>query len=109
MAELVIKSDTYLLSTFHKYFLFSHFAWLQKGDKKVGGTPGFLALHIGVRYFLMHVDLTKGVNNWTNLPEFEEFNKSLDHVLVDGNEKQLQMDKVGKVLSNDKTNVREAL
>jgi hypothetical protein len=94
MAEPVIKSDTYLLSAFHKYFLFSHFAWLQKGDERVGGTPGFLARHIGVRYFLMHADLTEGVNNWANLPEFEEFNKSLDNV-VNENEKQLQKDKVG--------------
>ena len=31
-----VKSDIYLISAYHKYFLFSHFAWLQKGDPFIG-------------------------------------------------------------------------
>jgi hypothetical protein len=94
MAEPTIKSDVHLIAAYHNHFLFSNFAWLQKGDPENGGTPGFLARHIAVRHFLMHSDLTDGITNWTCLPAFlEAFVKSLDHLTEDA-QKQLQKDKV---------------
>ena len=31
-----VKSNIYLIAAYHKYFLFSHFVWLQKGDPFIG-------------------------------------------------------------------------
>ena len=42
-----IKSDIHLIAAYHKYFLFSHFSWLQKGDSNLGNHAGFLSAHIG--------------------------------------------------------------
>jgi hypothetical protein len=41
----------------------------------------------------MHCDLTNGLSNWTTLPAFESFVKSLDN-LADDKEKELQKEKV---------------
>uniref|UniRef100_A0A6T7ILL0 Uncharacterized protein n=1 Tax=Attheya septentrionalis TaxID=420275 RepID=A0A6T7ILL0_9STRA len=72
LGEVTIRSDVHIIAAFHEYYLFSHFAWLQKGDPDVGNTPGFLARHIGVRYFLMHSQLVKANTDeaWRNIPEF---------------------------------------
>eukprot|EP00978_Attheya_sp_CCMP212_P040254 scaffold217766_cov49-Attheya_sp.AAC.2 len=51
MAEPAIKSDVHLIAAYHNHFLFSNFAWLQKGDPENGDTPGFFARHIAVRHF----------------------------------------------------------
>ena len=72
MSEPVIISDVHLIGAFHEYFLFPHFAWLQKGDTQNGGTPGFLARHMITSYYLMHSDLTKGETSWDTLPSTKE-------------------------------------
>ena len=67
MNEPIIISDIKLISCFHDTFLNQHFDWLQKGDQDIGDTPGYLGRHMLVRYFLMHSDLEKMINNgWKN-------------------------------------------
>ena len=57
MNNKVILNDLELLVAFHSFFLFTHFKFMQDGDKECGGTPGFIARHMTVRYFLMVEDL----------------------------------------------------
>ena len=81
MREPEIVSDIKLISCFHAVFLNSHFAWLQKGDKEIGGTPGYLGRHMLVRYFLMFSDLKKLTNGgWRQEggEKMEPFLKSLE-------------------------------
>jgi hypothetical protein len=92
MLEPVVVSDVHLIAAFHTYFLFPHFAWLQKGDDTVGGTPGFLARHMVSSYFLMHSDLTAGEIGWESLPAFTDFISSLETLSND--ETVLQKNKV---------------
>ena len=61
--EPAIISDVQLIACFHTIFLNRHLAWLQKGDKKIGDTPGFLGRHMFSRYFLMHDCLQSLMNN----------------------------------------------
>ena len=63
MDEPIIVSDIKLISSFHEAFLNHHFHWLQNGDEGIGGTPGYLGRHMLVRYFLMHSDLKKMVDD----------------------------------------------
>ena len=51
----VILSDVNLISCFHDAFLNTHFSWMQKGDKLVGNTPGFLGRHMFSRFYLMQL------------------------------------------------------
>lgn len=46
-----IINDLYLLTSFHKVFLFPHFKYLQLGDDSATGTPSFQARHLLVRHF----------------------------------------------------------
>ena len=48
LAKPVIQSDLELIVSFHKTWLFKHFKFLQHGDEKLEGEPGFLARHITV-------------------------------------------------------------
>jgi hypothetical protein len=57
-----IVSDNSLINAYHKCFLCSHFAWLQKGDPELGGKPGFINRRISVGYFLMHKELSLAYN-----------------------------------------------
>ena len=59
VAEPIIVSDIKLIASYHNAFLNGHFSWFQKGDKQIGGTPGYLGRHVLVRYFLMWSDLEK--------------------------------------------------
>jgi hypothetical protein len=43
-----VVSGISLIDAYHKYFLCSHFAWLQKGDPELGNKPGFINRHIAV-------------------------------------------------------------
>lgn len=73
------KSDVHLISAYHRHFLFSHFAWLQKGDPNIGNQAGLLSAHIGSRYFLMHQDLEQAMDNgWKTLSVFDKFKQSLE-------------------------------
>ena len=69
LKEPMILSDVKLIAGFHKSFLDNHFAWMQKGDIDIGNSPGFLGRHMLMRYFLMHTDLSKLLNEelWPNL------------------------------------------
>ena len=57
MDQPMIVCNHELMCVFHTWFLFLHFAYLQKGNAALGGTPSFLSWHILVRYFLMQEDL----------------------------------------------------
>lgn len=81
MQTRIVRSDVVFLSNFHKYYLFDHFEWLQRGDMVVGGSKaGFLNRHIGVRYFLMYTDLSDAftADHWKALPAFEEYVASIE-------------------------------
>jgi hypothetical protein len=41
-----VVSNISLIDAYHKYFLCSHFAWLQQGDPEPGNKPGFISCHI---------------------------------------------------------------
>jgi hypothetical protein len=75
MNESTIISDLYLIEAYCSFFLDKHFAWMQKGDKFVGGEPGYISRHLAVRYFIMQSDLSRGLKNkWKILDEFRRFN-----------------------------------
>jgi hypothetical protein len=75
-----IESDIHLIHAYHKYFLCSHFAWLQKGDSQLGNKPGFLNRHIAVRYFLMLQELSAAYEGqgWKALDAFKNFRESME-------------------------------
>ena len=50
MTNKAILNDLELLVAFHSVFLFTHFKFLQDGDKECGGTPSFIARHMTARY-----------------------------------------------------------
>jgi hypothetical protein len=89
-----VKSDVHLIHAYHSHFLASHFSWLQKGDKELGGKPGFLNRHIAVRYFLMHEDLCAAydMEGWKLLPVFAGFRESI--AVLDADERLEQEKKV---------------
>mmetsp|Transcript_18747 Transcript_18747/g.26403 ORF Transcript_18747/g.26403 Transcript_18747/m.26403 type:complete len:109 (+) Transcript_18747:198-524(+) len=74
MREETICNDLHLLVSFHKYFLFHHFAFLQKGDPNCDGTPNFISHHLALRYYYMLSDflmqvkqsIVKYFSNWVN-------------------------------------------
>ena len=77
--EPIIVSDIKLISCFHDVFINGHFSWLQKGDKDIGGTPGFLGRHMLLRYYLMSSDLKMLINNgWKKCKGMEIFTNSLN-------------------------------
>ena len=79
MDEPIIMSDINLLAAIHKYYLFPHFSWAQKGDEEAGGTPSFLARHMFIRYFLMVSDLESAMESkWKLIEKFDEFKATLD-------------------------------
>ena len=67
-----VRSDIYLIAAYHKYFLFSHFAWLQKGNPFIGEKAGFLSRHIAGRYFLMQSELVVALKDdvWKEMVDF---------------------------------------
>ena len=86
-----------MLFSYHTYFLFTHFKWLQLGDPKIGGKKsGYLNWHIAVRYFLMNEDLHAAIqdNKWKTLPEFSTFcetNGNLSSYDWDMQEKKIKL------------------
>jgi hypothetical protein len=52
-----VVSDISLIDAYYKYFLCSHFAWLQREDPELGNKPGFINCHIAVQDFLMHKEI----------------------------------------------------
>ena len=84
-----IKSDVHLINAFHKHFLSPHFAFLQKGDEKIGGTPGFLNRHIAGHYFLMHSDLNvASQGGWQELNAYQGFVASLQNLSQEEKDQQ---------------------
>jgi hypothetical protein len=75
-----IVSDISLIDAYHKYFLCSHFAWLQRGDPELGNKPGFINCHNAVRHFLMHEELSLAYNmeGWKTIDAFEAFRGSME-------------------------------
>ena len=75
MNENTIISDLYLIEAYCSFFLDKHFAWMQKGDKFVGGEPGYISRRLAVRYFSMQSVLMRELNSkWKNVDEFVRFN-----------------------------------
>ena len=74
----VIMNDLELLISFHKFFIFPHFQFLQLGDPKTGGTPSFLGRHCTFRYYLMRRDIysIKG-EQWSVHEHFRDFRETL--------------------------------
>ena len=85
-----IVSDISLIDAYHKYFLCSHFAWLQKGDPELGNKPGFINRHIAVRFFLMHEELSNAYNmeGWKTIDDFQAFRDSMEGLDQEAKTKQ---------------------
>ena len=49
-----------------------HFTWHKHIDPETK-TPGFLAPHIAVHYFLQHTDFEEMSSNWLTKTEFQDF------------------------------------
>jgi hypothetical protein len=90
-----VKSDVHLIDAFHKHFLNTHFAFLQKGDDEIGGTPCFINRHIGGRYFLMHCDIV-AAKEWRSLEPYNGFVASL--LGLDDEQRIEQTNKANKFL-----------
>jgi hypothetical protein len=58
-----IRADVELVVAYHDTFFFKHFKWLQRGDPQIGNRPGFISRHVGVRYYLMLMEL----DSWYDL------------------------------------------
>ena len=79
MNEERIISDVKLIADFYSIFCAPHFSWMQKGDKKIGGTPGFLGRHMLSRYFLMYSCLDKlRDGGWKRVEEMVSFRNGLN-------------------------------
>ena len=73
MAEPMIKSDLLLISTFHTFFMFPHFKFLQGGDEQ-SKRCGYQTKHLLERYFLMHKVLKNNTNKqWPQNTHFNGF------------------------------------
>ena len=91
MKTLQVKSNVYLLSSYHTYFLFTHFKCLQLGDPTIGDKKaGYLNRHITVRYFLVYENLTNADHNtnWKSLPAFCPFYESIRNLPPNAREEQ---------------------
>ena len=90
MKKPTILCDHELICTFHSWFLFPHFSYLQKGDAKLGGTPSFLSRHILVRFFVMRRTILNAIenNSWLEMNEFKDLIDAMNKCSVD--EKQMQ-------------------
>ena len=85
ISEPIIVSDIKLIKCFHGIFIDDHFNWLQKGDRDIGGTPGFLGRHMLLRYYLMHSDLHQLINDgWKKCKGMEVFVNSLSENSMKG-------------------------
>ena len=51
------KGFLLLLLCYNDTFIAKHFEWLQQGDERIGGTPGFYGRNMLARVFLMRQDL----------------------------------------------------
>ena len=86
--EDTIVSDVKLIQGFNDFFLAPHFAWMQKGDKRLGDTPGFIGRHMLGRYFLMRSDLLSLQTNWENVKEFKPFLDTLTETSVSSSQEE---------------------
>ena len=76
-----ILNDLDLVVAFHECFLFPHFKFFQGGDPRTGNTPGFLARHVLVRYFLMIRDLESLEDGkWRENEKFQDYSRSYDNL-----------------------------
>jgi hypothetical protein len=87
-----VLSDISLINAYHKYFLCSHFPWLQKEDPELGNKPGFINRHIAVRYFLMHEELSNAyaydMEGWKTIDDFKAFRDSMEGLDQEAKTKQ---------------------
>ena len=78
-----ILNDLYLLTGFHKAWLFTHFRFLQMRDIAIGDTPSFQAPNILVRYYLMDMDLQHLKIGYREHDNFRKFVVSYDKLKND--------------------------
>lgn len=92
MNEFVIKCDLLLIISFHSYFMFYNFKYLQSGDREWGQTPGFLSWHTLPRHCAMHNELSLlQSNKWQHCLNFFECYMNVLNLLF--KEKELQVKK----------------
>ncbi len=91
----IIISDVHLINCFHSLFISPNLVWMQRGDEKIGGTPGFLSRHMFTRYFLMRETLRSlQSDGWREVDGMKGFR---DH---------LQTDAMGTLIHNPSDNSR---
>ena len=94
MHKPTIMCDLEILCTFHSWFLFRHFRYLQKSDEGVAGTPSFLSRHLLVRYFVMTNEMEEAIvdDKWKTMGEFRDVIAALER--CSDQEKEMQVRKV---------------
>ena len=78
LREKMIMAHLYFLRSYIKCWWGKHFTWLKHVDPQTK-TPGFLAAHIAVHYYVMHCDLENMINTWKTMDEFAEFRNEFPH------------------------------
>jgi hypothetical protein len=67
-----IIADVHILSAITNSFLNPHMRWYQGSDPNIS-TPGFLAFHLQVQYFLQIEEIQDMKQNWKTKKEFKVF------------------------------------
>ncbi|GFH50728.1 hypothetical protein CTEN210_07204 [Chaetoceros tenuissimus] len=96
--EGVVLSDALLMTSFVEKFLHPWLETLQRGDERVGGTPGFTIRMLLSCFFLMDQELKQlGNNGWKANEKFQPFLRDLENIRSDNVVYPTTKDKDGKV------------
>ncbi|GFH49221.1 hypothetical protein CTEN210_05697, partial [Chaetoceros tenuissimus] len=81
--ERTIISDLKFIYCYNDTFISKHFDWMQQGDERIGGTPGFYGRNMLARVFLMRQDLDNLGNDekWKTHKGMELFAKEINEGL----------------------------
>ena len=70
--EAMIIAHLYFLVAYIKSWWHPHFQWQKHIDPR-SKTPGFLAVHMAVHFYVQDRDLNNMVNNWSDNVHFKQF------------------------------------
>ena len=75
--EGVIVSDVYFIAAYSEAFISPHVTWLQRGDSRIGNTPGFLSRLMLGECFLLDFELQTLKRDWRSNDLFQLFVSSI--------------------------------
>ena len=89
-----IIADLYIIKGYCEFFFDEHFKWFQQGDALLHMPPSFISRHVLVRYFLMHQDHQKAMNEgWKSLDPFQDYKEYVDEQLKESQYFEVYRDK----------------